>query len=113
MVVNTMLIASIRKVFSIVYLCTAISVFAQTKNGEWRSYGGDIANTRYSPITSGRAVIQELSALADSKVLAYAQPLLCASCDPLSCEHGGSREESLATGPFVLVIIHEFECSLP
>ena len=23
---------------------------AQTDNGEWRSYGGDIANTRYSPL---------------------------------------------------------------
>ena len=25
-------------------------VAAQTDNGEWRSYGGDIANTRYSPL---------------------------------------------------------------
>ena len=23
---------------------------AQTDNGEWRSYGGDIANTRYAPL---------------------------------------------------------------
>ena len=28
-------------------LCPAPG-FAQTKNGEWRSYGGDVANTRYS-----------------------------------------------------------------
>ena len=26
------------------------SVVAQTDNGEWRSYGGDIANTRYAPL---------------------------------------------------------------
>ena len=28
-----------------------LAVAAQgTENGEWRSYGGDIANTRYSPL---------------------------------------------------------------
>src|ERR1700685_2884107 len=31
---------------------SALPAFAQTgaKNGEWRSYGGDTANTRYSPL---------------------------------------------------------------
>ena len=29
----------------------AVTLAAQgTENGEWRSYGGDIANTRYSPL---------------------------------------------------------------
>ena len=33
-------------------LCAAISARAQsgTKNGEWRTYGGDLASTRYSPL---------------------------------------------------------------
>ena len=29
-------------------LLCASPALAQTKNGEWRSYGGDVANTRYS-----------------------------------------------------------------
>jgi quinoprotein glucose dehydrogenase len=34
-------------------LCVASLVSAQTgaKNGEWRTYGGDLGNTRYSPLT--------------------------------------------------------------
>ena len=39
--------------------------------------------------------------------------LLPAGCNPLACEHGGNREEPLATGPFVLEIIHEFEGAFP
>jgi quinoprotein glucose dehydrogenase len=37
---------------TLVALLTALPVLAQTgaKNGEWRSYGGDTANTRYSPL---------------------------------------------------------------
>jgi quinoprotein glucose dehydrogenase len=33
-------------------LCAAVSVHAQSgaKNGEWRSYGGDLGNTRYAPL---------------------------------------------------------------
>src|ERR1700692_2309950 len=33
-------------------LCVAFSATAQsgTKNGEWRTYGGDLASTRYSPL---------------------------------------------------------------
>ena len=31
-------------------LPAAAPAFAQTDNGEWRSYGGDIANTRYAPL---------------------------------------------------------------
>ena len=33
-------------------LCAAGSLFAQAgaKNGEWRTYGGDLGNTRYSPL---------------------------------------------------------------
>src|SRR5258705_9970387 len=50
MIGHMLLTASTRKVFSIAYLCTVMSVFAQTKNGEWHSYGADAANTRYSPL---------------------------------------------------------------
>src|SRR5882672_12134892 len=34
------------------WLVLTVPALAQTgaKNGEWRSYGGDIANTRYSPL---------------------------------------------------------------
>ena len=31
-------------------LAAAVAVAGQTDNGEWRSYGGDIANTRYAPL---------------------------------------------------------------
>ena len=31
-------------------LAAAVAVAGQTENGEWRSYGGDIANTRYAPL---------------------------------------------------------------
>ncbi|MCY4119935.1 MAG: pyrroloquinoline quinone-dependent dehydrogenase, partial [Acidobacteria bacterium] len=31
-------------------LAAAVAAAGQTDNGEWRSYGGDIANTRYSPL---------------------------------------------------------------
>ena len=30
--------------------CAASLLHAQTKDGEWRSYGGDVGNTRYSPL---------------------------------------------------------------
>ncbi|MCY4025563.1 MAG: PQQ-binding-like beta-propeller repeat protein, partial [Acidobacteria bacterium] len=31
-------------------LAAAVAAAGQTDNGEWRSYGGDIANTRYAPL---------------------------------------------------------------
>src|SRR5207302_9540203 len=31
-------------------VCAVIPVSAQTKNGEWRTYGGDLGNTRYSAL---------------------------------------------------------------
>ena len=36
----------------VILLCAAAAVQAQTgaKNGEWRTYGGDLGNTRYSPL---------------------------------------------------------------
>jgi quinoprotein glucose dehydrogenase len=39
-------------VLSIGALCCTISVLAQSgaKNGEWRTYGGDLGNTHYSPL---------------------------------------------------------------
>ena len=41
-----------RRCVAIACLVSAIPAVAQTgaKNGEWRSYGGDTANTRYSPL---------------------------------------------------------------
>src|SRR5580704_12159314 len=39
-------------VFCAGLLCVVMPVSAQTgaKNGEWRTYGGDLGNTRYSPL---------------------------------------------------------------
>ena len=36
----------------ILVLCAAAALQAQTgaKSGEWRTYGGDLGNTRYSPL---------------------------------------------------------------
>src|SRR5260370_26417053 len=47
-----MLTTSFQKVLPIASLCMALPALAQTgaKNGEWRSYGGDTANTRYSAL---------------------------------------------------------------
>src|SRR6266478_427008 len=47
-----MLTTSFQKVLPIACLCMALPALAQTgaKNGEWRSYGGDTANTRYSAL---------------------------------------------------------------
>lgn len=42
--------AAVKLVFTIVVLCACISLHAQTANGEWRTYGGDLASTRYSPL---------------------------------------------------------------
>ena len=35
-----------------VFLLVCLSAFAQSgaKNGEWRTYGGDLGNTHYSPL---------------------------------------------------------------
>src|SRR5258707_14724640 len=47
-----MLTTSFRRVLPIASLCLALPALAQTgaKNGEWRSYGGDTANPRYSAL---------------------------------------------------------------
>lgn len=41
-----------RLLLVIAFVSTSVPLLAQngTDNGEWRSYGGDIANTRYSPL---------------------------------------------------------------
>ena len=41
----------VRFLVAIVFVASPLVMFAQgTENGEWRSYGGDIRNTRYSPL---------------------------------------------------------------
>src|SRR5260370_40781312 len=47
-----MLTTSLHNALPIASLCMAIPALAQTgaKTGEWRSYGGDTANTRYSAL---------------------------------------------------------------
>src|SRR5882762_10321771 len=42
----------VRKILVLVFACAVVSVGAQSgaKNGEWRWYGGDTGNTRYSPL---------------------------------------------------------------
>ena len=37
-------------VLTVLLAAGAAPAAAQTDNGEWRSYGGDIANTRYAPL---------------------------------------------------------------
>ena len=37
-------------VLSMILMMSSLLVAQGTENGEWRSYGGDIANTRYSPL---------------------------------------------------------------
>ena len=41
-----------KRTFLCVVLCSTMPAFAQSgaKNGEWPSYGGDLGNTRYSPL---------------------------------------------------------------
>ena len=36
--------------FALLAATLALTAFAQTKNGEWRTYGGNLASTRYSPL---------------------------------------------------------------
>ncbi len=36
--------------FALLAATLALTALAQTKNGEWRTYGGDLASTRYSPL---------------------------------------------------------------
>ena len=47
-----MLTISPRRILTVAFFCAALQALAQTgrQNGEWRSYGGDTGNTRYSPL---------------------------------------------------------------
>src|SRR6185503_12686893 len=42
----------LRKILGLVFVCAVATASAQSgaKNGEWRWYGGDTGNTRYSPL---------------------------------------------------------------
>jgi quinoprotein glucose dehydrogenase len=42
----------LRKILFLVFVCAVAGASAQSgaKNGEWRWYGGDTGNTRYSPL---------------------------------------------------------------